>query len=269
MSHRASYSQSDFDTYDDDPVELFAGEPIHVSGARRGSSMLSAMVTLLVLAGCGFALLETKDIWRPWLPNDLSALKSLLTPQAPAPTNHTAVADAALQIGQPLAAREIAEAPSVEAGTPVPSAPALTVAPAETTEAATSETTPGEAAADDKPAAPLPPPVVDASDPYQKRAMAVGLHPDLSRVLLTRMSAADYRNADLAIKKALAETPDGDVFTWPKETRSKSALFEVHFVKSAAHDCRRYVVTITKDRWSTTAQPMEKCGLTPPGRRNS
>jgi hypothetical protein len=205
------------------------------------------------------------------LPADLSAVSSLFAPGVPeADAPPQPVVSPAPAIEQPLTPREVADAPSVEAGIPVPTPQVATDNPTATSEAtASDEATSDQAVADEKPPAPLPPPTVDASDPYQKRAMAVGLHPDLSRVLLTRMSAADYRNADIAIKKALAETRDGDVLVWPKESKSKSALFEVKFVRSAAHDCRRYVVTITKDRWSTTALPMEKCGLSPPGPRNS
>ena len=41
-------------------------------------------------------------------------------------------------------------------------------------------------------------------------------------------------------------------------TRAKPALrLQRPFVQGAGHDCRRYVVTVTKDRWSTTALPME------------
>ncbi len=110
---------------------------------------------------------------------------------------------------------------------------------------------------------PLPPVVADQSDPYQKRALAVGLHPGLSRVLLTRMSDADYKNADIAIKKALAETPDSGVHVWPPQNKGGLALFRVSFVRGAPSGCRRYVVAITKDRWLTTALPMEKCGIGP------
>jgi hypothetical protein len=116
----------------------------------------------------------------------------------------------------------------------------------------------GEAAAQ-----PLPPPVADPADPYQTRALAAGLHPGLSRVLLTRLSPADYRNAGIAIKTALAETPDDGVFVFPPQRTPELALFNVRFVQGAASGCRRYVVTITKDGWLTTALPMEKCGLRP------
>jgi surface antigen len=88
----------------------------------------------------------------------------------------------------------------------------------------------------------------------------VGLHPGLSRVLLSRLSEADYKNAGIAIKTALAETPEGSAFLYPRERKTGLALFKVHFVQGAGSDCRRYVVTITKDGWATTAFPMEKCG---------
>ncbi len=108
--------------------------------------------------------------------------------------------------------------------------------------------------------APLAPPKADLSDPYQRRASAVGLHPDLSRALLARLSPADFRNAGVAIDTAVAKTPETDTFVWPRQRRPELALFQVRFVPGAAPDCRRYVVTITKDRWSTTALPMERCG---------
>lgn len=110
---------------------------------------------------------------------------------------------------------------------------------------------------------PLPPLDVDRTDPLQVRAEAVGLHPGLSRVLLARLSEADYRNAGVAIKTAIAETPDNSVHVWPRQRKPELALFKVHFVPGAATDCRRYVVAVTKDGWMTTALPMEKCGPQP------
>jgi len=58
----------------------------------------------------------------------------------------------------------------------------------------------------------------------------------------------------------VAKTPDTATFVWPRQRTPELALFQVHFVPGAAPHCRRYVVTVTKDRWSTTAAPMEKCG---------
>jgi hypothetical protein len=80
----------------------------------------------------------------------------------------------------------------------------------------------------------LPPPAVDPTDPYQVRAAAVGLHPDLSRVLLTRLSPTDYRNAGIAIQTAMAETPDSSVFVWPRQRTPELALFQVRFAPGAA-----------------------------------
>ena len=105
----------------------------------------------------------------------------------------------------------------------------------------------------------LPIPEVDPADPYQRRAASVGLHPGLSRVLLQRMSPVDYENADIAIRQALKK-PDNAVVIWPRQRTPELALFRVHFVLGAAPGCRRYVVTITKDGWTTTALPMENCG---------
>jgi hypothetical protein len=121
---------------------------------------------------------------------------------------------------------------------------------------------PAAATAEAAPDEPLPPPTVDPSDPYQAKALAVGLHPGLSRVLLARLTKADYHNAGLAIRKAIAETPNTGVFIWPRQRKPDGALFRVHFVQGAAPTCRRYVVTVTKDGWSTTAPPMERCGVT-------
>ena len=101
---------------------------------------------------------------------------------------------------------------------------------------------------------------MDRTDPYQVRAESIGLHPGLSRVLLTRLSDADYRNAAHAIKTAVTETSDSAIFIWPRQRTPELAVFKVHFVPGAASDCRRYVVTITKDGWMTTALPMERCG---------
>jgi hypothetical protein len=128
---------------------------------------------------------------------------------------------------------------------------------------ATAALPPAAAGADEPAPAPLEPPSVDPADIYQVRALAVGLHPGLSRVLLARLSPDDYRNAGIAIQKAVAETPDSGVLVWPRQRKPELALFHVRFVPGAAPDCRRYVVTVTKDGWLTTALPMEKCGPQP------
>jgi hypothetical protein len=103
-----------------------------------------------------------------------------------------------------------------------------------------------------------------STDPIQQRAVAAGLHPELSRVLLRQLSPADLRNAGVAIKTALSETAHDAVFLWPREARADLARFRVRFVTGATPGCRRYIVEVIKDRWVTTALPVEKCGLSGP-----
>lgn len=107
-----------------------------------------------------------------------------------------------------------------------------------------------------------PEPAAEAQDKSPKRvaAVAAGLSPDLPNVLLTRLSEADLKNAEYAIKTALAKTPDGSSFSWPPKPSREQALFDVRFVAGASQTCRRYTVTVTKDRWSSTSAAMEKCG---------
>lgn len=108
----------------------------------------------------------------------------------------------------------------------------------------------------------LPPPHVAPNNPLQARAASIGLHPGVSAALLDRLSDGDYRNAAYAIATALAETPDTGTFVWPTRRRPDHALFTVKFVSGAPPECRRYVVTVTKDNWLTTALPMEHCRST-------
>jgi surface antigen len=171
---------------------------------------------------------------------------------------------------QPLASgKDVAEVPG--SATNPPGSQAATATSAKSTaETATSPTT-GDtsvAAPSNPPApSPLPAPEVDAKDRKQKKAAAIGLHPGVSAVLLSSMTDTDYRNAAQAIRRALAETADTDKFIWPRESKPKLARFQVHFVQSAGPDCRRYVVTVVKNGWTTTAPPMEKCGIPKPSRR--
>jgi hypothetical protein len=110
--------------------------------------------------------------------------------------------------------------------------------------------------------APLPP-LPPLTDPIQKRAEAVGLHPDLSRALLQSLTATDFKNAATAIKKAIAETPDDAVLVWPPQPKPGIARFRIHFVPGISPACRRYVVGVGKNGWLTTALPMERCGVKP------
>jgi hypothetical protein len=98
-------------------------------------------------------------------------------------------------------------------------------------------------------------------DAMQARAEAVGLHPDFSRAVLGRFSPADFRNARVAIQTAIKKTPDNGTFIWPRQREPGRALFKVRFVAGAPSDCRRYVVSVTMNGWTTTALPMERCGM--------
>jgi hypothetical protein len=95
------------------------------------------------------------------------------------------------------------------------------------------------------------------------RAAAVGLHPQLPRDLLQRLSPADYRNAGIAVQTAVAEAPEGQVFVYPRDRRPDLATYQVRMLPAVHPECRRYVVTVTKDGWSTTAPPMENCEAMP------
>jgi hypothetical protein len=107
-----------------------------------------------------------------------------------------------------------------------------------------------------------PAPAAEPQDKSPKRAHAIaaGLSPDLPNVLLTRLSEGDLKNAGYAVKTALAKTPDDASFAWPPKPSQQQALFEVRFAPGAPQGCRRYIVTVTKDRWSSTSAAMEKCG---------
>lgn len=201
--------------------------------------------------------------WPAWLPTDIAGLFRAMERKPPAPPEPVASSMATLSsparvepIARPIAldAAPTNQPPSGKPGA-APNATAGSATPPLTTAALPPP------AANEQPGEPLPPARADPADPYQVRAEAVGLHPGLSRVLLQRLSAADYRNAGVAVQKAVTETADGAVFVWPRQRKPEMALFKVHFVTGAAPDCRRYVVTITKDRWSTTALPMERCGV--------
>ena len=241
-----------FDVEYDDALEspFYAGERICApSPNTRGGSMLPACLVLLVAIG-GWTLLRNSDGWRQWLSTNLATASALMDYRAPPPV----APPAAPEQGPP----GVGPALHADSASPPPASESVAASSAaEPLITATIETAP----ADKVPSvAPLAPPKADLSDPYQRRASAVGLHPDLSRALLVRLSPADYRNAGVAIETAVAKTPDTGTFVWPRQRRPELALFQVRFVPGAAPDCRRYVVTVTKDRWSTTALPMERCG---------
>ncbi len=239
---------SSFDT-------LEPGEPI-APPKERGSSMLGAALVLLVLCGGGWAIWQAPADWLARLGSQVDALSSLVRDRGPAVATSDASSIATAEPGpaaqptgaalEPVGERQAGMA--ADAAVPPDAVTIETGAIADPAQSAEAEPQP------------LPPLRVDPADPYQRRAIAVGLHPDLSRVLLARMSAADYRNAGYAINTAIAKTADDANFIWPRQRKPEQALFRVHFVPGAVAQCRRYVVTVVKDGWTTTASPMERCG---------
>jgi hypothetical protein len=230
--------------------ELSADEPIGPPPRRTGGRAKVWAVFVLLASGGTWAAFGDPTTWpvrgwADWLASQTTTAAPEADPKPPLPAGPIKPAAA---IPGPAPEPPSGAAPAPKELSPPPRTVPLTTA-------ALPPPAVGKAAAE-----PLPPPTVDPGDPYQVRAVAVGLHPGLSRVLLARLSAADYRNAGIAIKTALAETPDTAVLVWPRKRAPDLALFKVRFVPGAAPACRRYVVTITKDGWSTTAAPMERCG---------
>lgn len=263
QSHADAYAYGVFPS-NDRLGELSSGEPIYAPHApRRGNALLRAYVFIVLTLSGGWAVIAKPELVREWTSKATAIVSPLLIaspPAAPALNPATSefamagtsgrdAADVTPSAPQALVSKEIETAPGESNDAPSTSPSTAAIA----SEAETAES------------APLPQPAVDPSDPYQARASAVGLHPELSRVLLSRLTPADYHNARIAIETAVTKTPDTETFVWPRQRKPELAVFEVHFVPGAAPNCRRYVVTVTKDGWSTTALPMEKCGsnLTP------
>jgi hypothetical protein len=244
--------------------EFHPGERIGQPPASRRARVIRRSLVLAALTGFGiWAYAYDTAGWLPWLAQQtrtMTAQRATEQPKAAdaAPEKLAPIDPAASEepVQQQAATERPPPAPAGEAATqpPAPAAPL-------TTGALPSQPEPEEAPADTGPPEPLPPPTVDKSDPFQVKAAAAGLHPGLSRALLSKLTAADYRNAAQAVDTAFADTADSDTYTWPRQRKPEQALFQVHFVPGAAPDCRRYVVTVTKDGWITTALPMERCGV--------
>lgn len=249
------FAYDDFEVDDRFAYALMPGERAGPPMARRRSRAALRGLFLLIVFGGGWALLDDRAELPDWVLAQFWDFAAQLERRASAQIDRATSAMAATS--RPGRAERL----PVESQQ-VPSAPAKPdVEPVATVVLAPSLTSAANPyAAVEPPSGPLPPPAADPSDPYRIRAEAVGLHPDLSRVLLARLSPDDYRNAGIAIRTALAETPDDGVFVWPRQRSPELALYKIRFVAGAAPGCRRYVVTVTKDGWLTTALPMEKCG---------
>ena len=247
-------------TYEDDggdygSLDLMSAQRVGAPLPSRWQRRLRRSIMTLCLLGTGYAAIYAPQPWKAWLSEQIASVMAAF--EAPAkipsgpPTGGTPSIAEQKAAPQPLASNDVADAPQVAAPVVVstPQAvPEATAGPSDGTEEKASPS-------------PLPPPPVNPADPLETRAVAAGLHPGLSRALLRQLTPADYRNAQVAIHTALAETPDSQVFEFPRPRTAEQALFEVHFVPGAPSACRRYVVTVTKDRWLTTALPMEKCAL--------
>jgi hypothetical protein len=236
-----------------------AGPPIVDRRRRRVVRLIFVMV---LLAGTGWLWREGRlDGLAPVLQHVAQTLGSLAVQRSPPAGSERAA------VPPPIEARDIAARPPAP---PSPPAPERSPDPAAATPpAATEEAVAAADAAAANPPAPLPA-VPPATDALGRRAEAVGLHPELSRALLARLSEEDYRNAAVAIKTALAETPDEATLEWPARASARQARFRILFVVGAPDRCRRYVVEIAKDGWLTTAPPLERCGIArPAGRAHS
>lgn len=220
-------------------------------GASRSRRLFRQFIALCLLAGGVWSYVREPELWQRSFAMAREVAERVMARTATAASQEAApkTADLAPAMPAPVETRDVAEAPGADAG--------IAAAPA----AVTAEPDAAPAEAVDPLPAPLPRPEFDPADALKKRAFDAGLHPDVSRAVLQRLSAADFKNATHAIETALAKTPPSETFLWPRPAKARQAAFEVRFVTAAAESCRRYVVTITLDRWSTTSPALEKCGL--------
>lgn len=249
--------------------EFHPGERIGAPPPTRTRSAVRQIVNATVITALGWAAFETHTTWRPWLAMSLITIRAELA-KAQNPSEPKTAAALPAPIEPLAAAKEVAEItgttspPPQSTSAPAPADPTTAASPSPAAAPAEADITTSSISPDPAStpaAAPLPEPEVDPTDPQQKRAASVGLHPRVSKVLLASLSDTDYSNARTAIRKALVEAADTDKFIWPRDANSKHAVFQVHFVAGAAAPCRRYIVTIVKNGWTTTAPPMEKCGV--------
>lgn len=253
-----SYSAYDADVFDEFAENEFALSPGERIGGQvsRANDAIAWCLSVAMILGGGWAMIHDDGALLARIPELATRASSAIgaiarlaessqppvsAPSSSAPIEHPAP-QAALPQPPPLpVATAVAEPPPVKSE-PVEEA------------AATDDVHATQAGARKDDAA-------RSRDPFQKQAEAAGLNPDLSRAVLMRFTKRDFKNARFAIETAIAKTPDDEVFVWPRQRKPGDALFKVHFVEGAGPDCRRYVVSVTVSNWTTTAQPMERCGV--------
>jgi hypothetical protein len=239
-----------------------------VRGPRRWPRWFA--VAALALAGGGWAMVDDKPAAVEWFSSQAASAMGLaksiigeIGAGEPAAPSSPPLKLAALQLfDSALLSTAIVYLPRRDVAANEVAAPVSV--PEVANEGAAEKPAPeteSNAAGSDKPA-PLPP-LPPLTDPLQKKAEAVGLHPELSRAVLESFTSADFKNAAIAIKKAIAETPEDGVLIWPPKPARGLARFRVHFVPGISPACRRYVVGVAKSGWLTTALPMERCGVKP------
>ncbi|MGE0052746.1 MAG: hypothetical protein AB7S74_00935 [Hyphomicrobium sp.] len=254
--------------------ELVCGERICPSHATPpGSSWLQSWLVVVSIVGAGWAWMQLPTtLTSPARAAIASATSAVMAQFANVSSQPSAVSEGAGDTAQaqpppaPLppaleSGEEVASAPGADAGVKVESNPVVPPQEQDQSEIAAPDQEQKAEGVENAgvEVERLPEPKVNPSDRYASRALAVGLHPDLSRVLLKKLTSADFENARKAITAALSETPQDGTYIWPRKPEASRAQFEIRFVAGAPKDCRRYVVTVIKDRWSTTARAMEKC----------
>jgi hypothetical protein len=216
----------------------------------RFKSRLRKMFAVMFLAGIVWAAANDPERAQAWLTYAKSGFDVVVS-------NAREIAERAKQ-ERPAPDPQMSQAPATPLE-PIAPIEQATAAEEEKTSAAASGPLATGAVGSAYAETPAPAEPEDKS-PKRAHAKAAGLSPDLPNVLLTRLTDADLKNAGYAIKTALAKTPDDAAFAWPPKPSQQQALFEVRFVAGAPQGCRRYIVTVTKDRWSSTSAAMEKCG---------
>ena len=247
------------------PENFIAGERICPPRAGSGgNAMLRAYVVIFIALGGGWALLGKQSNWQGWASAETAVVSPFVDRVTPAAAPNVRPANRRHRRNNPPSShrprhcnhwrlKEIAAAPGDAVQSRRKRCRLLA------TPAATDELRRPQPCHHQRP---TPPTLIKC---VRRQSAFIRIYRESC---LAKLSPADYRNAGIAIQTAVAKTPDNGVFIWPRQRKPDLALFEVHFVPGAAPDCRRYVVTVTKDGWSTTALPMEKCGSNPAARRS-